>query len=308
MIIVLATDGSDNARFAAEFLERYPAPPGTKIFCCSVYSPITAVTATAHPVLGAIIGERIAAAIEEAKQTARKAAHDASESLARAGFDTEALVMEGDPASKICEITEEKNASLTVFGAVGKSGVEGLLTGSVARALVHQTKGNFLVVRQHPFALPKGLRAVYATDLGEQSFIATKALPELAPTRFEELEIVTVASDMSAVEATMRSGKESERTTGERDPEEWRESIANWREVRLTEIQNELMGTAELISKTVILEGDPRRALVEHVADRNADLLIVGARTHSILTRLFIGSVSEHLVYHAPCSVMVIRK
>lgn len=307
MTIVFATDGSENARFAAQFLARYPAPPDTETLCCSVYSPISAVTGAAHPVLAGILTGRIAAAIEEVKQKAQVAAHDAAEFLSQVGFDAEALILEGDPASKICEIAQERNAALTVFGAAGTGGVEGLLTGSVARSLAHQSKGSFLVVRQHPFALPNGLRAIYATDLSEQSAASRKALPHLAPQRFAELEIVTVTSDMTAMKSAMKSEDQGASSVGEKNVDEWRSCITEWHDEKLRAIQNELISVAERITRTVILEGDPRRALVEHAAKHNADLVIAGARTHSLLSRLFIGSVSEHLVYRAPCSVMVIR-
>ena len=45
------------------------------------------------------------------------------------------------------------------------------------------------------------------------------------------------------------------------------------------------------------------------VADELAvDVIIVGSHGRSGLKRLFLGSVSEHVVRHAPCPVLVIRE
>ncbi len=40
---------------------------------------------------------------------------------------------------------------------------------------------------------------------------------------------------------------------------------------------------------------------------RGAELLVVGTRGHSRLTGLFLGSVSQYLVIHAPCPVLVVH-
>ncbi|HLX87307.1 MAG TPA: universal stress protein [Acidimicrobiales bacterium] len=52
-------------------------------------------------------------------------------------------------------------------------------------------------------------------------------------------------------------------------------------------------------------EGSP--ALVLADAAKGAELLVVGTRGHSRLTGLFLGSVSQYLVVHAPCPVLVVH-
>lgn len=57
-----------------------------------------------------------------------------------------------------------------------------------------------------------------------------------------------------------------------------------------------------------ILEGDPRIVLVDVAKARNVDLLIVGSHGRSGLSKLILGSVASHLVVHAPCSVLVVKR
>jgi nucleotide-binding universal stress UspA family protein len=53
--------------------------------------------------------------------------------------------------------------------------------------------------------------------------------------------------------------------------------------------------------------GRPERTLV-HVAERDeVDLVVVGHRGVSGITRRLLGSVSEHVGHHAPCSVFIVR-
>jgi nucleotide-binding universal stress UspA family protein len=49
----------------------------------------------------------------------------------------------------------------------------------------------------------------------------------------------------------------------------------------------------------------PAQALLDR-AD-NAQLLVVGSHCHGIRRRVFLGSVSHAVLYHAPCPVAVVR-
>lgn len=50
------------------------------------------------------------------------------------------------------------------------------------------------------------------------------------------------------------------------------------------------------------------RALCEIAEDEGADLLILGSHGRSGLSRVFLGSVAEKVVRHAPCPVLVVRE
>ena len=57
-----------------------------------------------------------------------------------------------------------------------------------------------------------------------------------------------------------------------------------------------------------VLIGDPREALFEAARTERADLLVVGSHGRTGIARLMLGSVSSHLVTHAPCSVLVVKE
>ena len=61
------------------------------------------------------------------------------------------------------------------------------------------------------------------------------------------------------------------------------------------------------VSGDVVI-GSPRQTIVDWSKEQGADMIVVGSHGSSRLTYLLIGSVAEHLVRHAHCPVLVVRK
>ena len=57
-----------------------------------------------------------------------------------------------------------------------------------------------------------------------------------------------------------------------------------------------------------VVTGHPRSAIVEYAEKWGADFVFVGSHGMSGFTRFLLGSVAQHVVNHAPCSVAVIRE
>jgi len=58
---------------------------------------------------------------------------------------------------------------------------------------------------------------------------------------------------------------------------------------------------------TKVLKGQPSRAIVEEAEEWKADLIVMGSHGYGFWNRTFLGSVSDSVVHHAPCSVLVVR-
>lgn len=60
--------------------------------------------------------------------------------------------------------------------------------------------------------------------------------------------------------------------------------------------------------ETIIDYGSPKVMIAKEIAvEHKADLIMIGATGLNAVERLFIGSVSEYVIRHAPCDVTVVR-
>ncbi len=55
------------------------------------------------------------------------------------------------------------------------------------------------------------------------------------------------------------------------------------------------------------LEGHPARAILETAKEGHFDLIVMGSRGMSRLAGFLLGSVSDAVVHHAHCPVMIVR-
>ena len=60
------------------------------------------------------------------------------------------------------------------------------------------------------------------------------------------------------------------------------------------------------ISTCVVMD-EPGCAIVSKAITWRPDLIIVGSHGHGMIGRVLLGSVSDHVVHHAPCPVLVAK-
>lgn len=65
--------------------------------------------------------------------------------------------------------------------------------------------------------------------------------------------------------------------------------------------------TAGFQVATDMEEGSPKSVIIDFAAKWPADLVVMGSHGHKGFDRFLLGSVSEAVVRHAPCSVQVVR-
>lgn len=59
--------------------------------------------------------------------------------------------------------------------------------------------------------------------------------------------------------------------------------------------------------ETALLEGDPVDGVVGYVQKEHPDLVVLGSRGLSAAGRFLLGSVSDGILHHVHCSVLVVR-
>ena len=136
-------------------------------------------------------------------------------------------------------------------------------------------------------------KLLLATDLSEASASATDEAFELATRLDATLLVVSVIDPGSLL---MPGGRFRVRVDQVR---ERREQLAQ----ELVERGRE----AGVDVSFLIWTGDPGDMIVEAAEAEHADMNLVGSHGRGAVGRLFLGSVSEHVVRNAPCPVLVVR-
>jgi nucleotide-binding universal stress UspA family protein len=76
---------------------------------------------------------------------------------------------------------------------------------------------------------------------------------------------------------------------------------------RLDAVKERLLAEGVPEVETALLEGDPVEGVVQFVEKHRPELIVVGSRGLSAAGRFFLGSVSDGILHHTHCSVLVVR-
>ena len=138
-----------------------------------------------------------------------------------------------------------------------------------------------------------GRKILLATDLSEASSSATEEAFDLAGRLGAALLIVSIIDPGSLL---LPGGRFRARVDQVRED---REQAAQ----DLVERGRE----AGVPVSFLVWTGDPGDMIVSAAEAEHADMIVVGSHGRGAVGRLFLGSVSEHVVRHAPCPVLVVR-
>lgn len=68
-----------------------------------------------------------------------------------------------------------------------------------------------------------------------------------------------------------------------------------------------VLSSADFRVTSSVVAGDARSKILENAAEWHADLIVLGSHGRKGLERFLLGSVSEAVARHAPCSVQIVR-
>jgi nucleotide-binding universal stress UspA family protein len=290
MRILLATDGSKDARAATAFLkELSPAPSTTVRIVAVITVPDIALDASPAREFKRAVRDEAQAFVEAARAT-----------LAPRGFTIESEVVVGDPRQQIVTLAEKWAADLIVVGARGVGAIKRFLLGSVSQAVAHHAHCPVLVVKGQPRKLANVLVGM---DGSEDSFRAVRflqllCLPRQTKVRLlsvvERLRYPTTAPGMLRGQLVkMLKELEAERRA---ELDKVLERAATHLEDRITRV-----------TKTTPA-GNPADEILAIADAFDADLIVVGARGMRGVARLLLGSVSERVLRHARCPVLIVKE
>lgn len=59
--------------------------------------------------------------------------------------------------------------------------------------------------------------------------------------------------------------------------------------------------------RSVVVRGHAADAIVRYAESEGMNLVVIGQHGHSRITRFFLGSTSDRVSEHSPCSVMIVK-
>jgi len=277
MNILYATDGSEGALGGARFLAALPLDLDSRIRLLTVV-----------PSDGPAAGE----AAFEAARTALGGPADRTTLDLRLG-DTSGEVLEA-----ILSASEEQPTDLVVVGTRGLSSMARFFLGSVAARLARYTSCPALLARPLRGKLDRVVLGVDGSACSEQAAAWLRRFP-LPPQC--EVRLVTVVPPMATLSSShflVPSLFEQARAQANQEREEAQERLES------------LVASFAAAGKRAVAEissHESTSGLLAVAEEQNADLIVVGSQGQTGIDRFLLGSVSEKVLRHAPCSVLVVR-
>ena len=297
MRILCAVDGSEHSRWGIQALEALAGcKPEHAVLLHVIKEP--GFPARAGKTLPAekqaleALGKASTHLLREAEQSAKVALGQAVTGPSTTLHHVQAF---GAPAATIVKQAKRWKADLILIGSRGLSDIKGFLLGSVSRQVASMAPCSVLVVKQ---PLSTFRRITLAVDDSKQSRAAAKFLrSHLLP---ESATVTIVSSAESPVtDLAARYLSESQLAELTKPVLERASQLVNG--LRNDFIKDGHAATTKVQMDHVI------DTIVTHVEKDQADLLVVGSRTLTKTERLHLGSASESLLRHAPCSILIVR-
>lgn len=299
--ILLATDGSEEAgaatRIAAELCEK----AGSELHLVYVGPHVAHVGDLGPVILDPQVSEKAQGRLDQASQELLdeqvQAIAEAGGSVAEAYLRTEE-----NPAAGIVHLAEEIGASTIIMGSRGRGGIRRALMGSVAEDVVLHAHCPVLVVRGDERQSLFPARIVLAVDGSEESKTATETAIDLVKRTDSELYVVHAGftAYLPYAHPYMAENVESFAEQAEKETREFLEG-------RVEQIKDQIKGQTEAQVHTHLRRGDPKKEIVELAEEVDAGLAIIGSRGLGGVRRALMGGVSDSVVRHAHCPVLVVR-
>lgn len=145
------------------------------------------------------------------------------------------------------------------------------------------------------------MKILVATDGTKQGEAAIAALHRFKLASADEIKIVSVVDMAVPLAIDVYGGYLPDTTELEKAA---RENAIRVLDTAVNEVK---AAVGDVNVSGEVLFGSPDSRIVEAAEKMAADLIIVGSHGYNRWERLLLGSVSDSVVHHAPCSVLIVR-
>lgn len=225
-----------------------------------------------------------------------KKAHEKLDPLQKAleakGAKVTIKFISGNPAQSIADMSKKIDADVTCVFPLKHGKVEEFFVGSTSRKVAKLNPGTTLVLRpgkndvKHVVFAFDGSKDAVAT----MNKMATMLKLKERDVQVSVLHVVTVPQMMAVVPEVNFALEKNLLMQGEMIIAD---ALKQMKDLGLSNVNTELA------------TGEPADVLIEFTKKKNADLIVMGAKGHTALEHIILGSVTDRIVTHAPVSVII---
>jgi nucleotide-binding universal stress UspA family protein len=303
MKILLATDGSDNANAAVDFLLKFPFPEPCSVTLLTVIDAHLFVDIDAFE-LSSEQHEALLVTNDTVRQEVQQSLDGQAARIVRDGWTIETLVKTGYIAEEIINTAEELQADLVVVGAHGVTGHHQFRLGSVATRLLNYAHCSVLIVKDTPESElqagetlpPEDWRVLLAYDDSGPARQALALCESLPLGERDEVAVLTVVTLITAYRQDIRQQMNS-----------------IWQQKKIAAKASHdgavarLRGSLPSVSSRMREGDNSAHEVIEEATESGSNLIVLGNKGKKAIKRFLLGSMTSHVARHAPCSVWVVR-
>jgi nucleotide-binding universal stress UspA family protein len=147
------------------------------------------------------------------------------------------------------------------------------------------------------------MKILFATDGAKQSEAAVDMLKHFRLGDNDEIKVISVIDMAVPMAVDIYGGYLPDTTEFEKTA---RENAAKILDTTAENIRTHF-NDPSLKVVTEVLFGSPESRIVEAADEFKPNLVVVGSHGYNTWERLILGSVSDSVVHHVPCSVLIVR-
>ncbi len=145
------------------------------------------------------------------------------------------------------------------------------------------------------------MKVILATDGTEYGEAAAAMLGKFALKSGDEVRIISVVDMAMPLGVDIYGGYVPDTSALEQAARSNAEKVVDASAAKLRGVFNDVEITTD------VLFGSPDSRIVETAEEIGADMIVIGSHGYKRWERLLLGSVSNSVVHHAHCSVLVVR-
>jgi nucleotide-binding universal stress UspA family protein len=301
MNILLATDGSDSAKAAAQFIQHFPFPKDSELTVLTVIDENLVVDRQASE-----LDEETRSALQDAERSVYHEAQQLLEAeaarLREAGWRASTAARTGHCAGEIIKAAEALGSDLIVLGSHGLGGIKSFLMGSVSHKLLHYAPCSVLIVKHPPIAAPAAQEAQQSWSIllaYDDSKPAKNAVRLCASLPLGETAQVTALTVLPLVKIYRQDIRQ-------RLSPIWHQKKVAAQQA-LDQVVKGLHSATPQVSAQLRESPNVCQEILNAAAELDSDLIMLGDKGTGAFERFLLGSVTQRVARHAACSVWVVR-